>query len=195
MAERQHGRYFVWSARVALASIAIAGGAMAAAGQSAGDPVGPLPSPDPAIVPPGQPVAAPLPEGVAPPPAPVPAGPPPVPEISNPVYGAGQTPGQFGYLRDLWHASRSSNPLEALAAMDGGVPTAGPPAGAGPAPKLPPGFTSLTAPESSTPATQRDPADAPPLPPGYYPLTGPPPPGYFDTPDESAAPLFPTPPA
>ena len=125
---------------------------------------------------------------------PLPAGPPTVPEIANPVYGAGQTSGQFGYLRDLWHASRSANPLEALTNAGGDLPSVAPPPGAGPAPKLPPGYTSMTAPESSTPATQKDPALAPPLPPGYYPLNGPPPPGYFDAPDASTVPIIPTPP-
>ena len=87
------------------------------------------------------------------PPAPVVT--PSVPEVSNQVYGQGQTPGQLGYLRDIWHTFHSGNPLDALTAAPEEAP--GPPPGAGPAPKLPPGFTSLTDPQSSTPALPKDP--------------------------------------
>lgn len=59
----------------------------------------------------------------------------------------------------------------------------GPPPGAGPAPKLPPGFISLTDPGSSNPIVDTGPkTGGPALPPGYYPLNGPPPPGYYDAP-------------
>ena len=31
--------------------------------------------------------------------------------MQNPGYGGGQSGQTFGYLRDLWHASRSGDPL------------------------------------------------------------------------------------
>jgi hypothetical protein len=67
---------------------------------------------------------------------------------------------------------------------------AAPPAGAGPAPKLPPGYHSLNAPESDGDPVAPTQGGGPPLPPGYYPLNGPPPPGYFGTPppDQAAPP-------
>jgi len=163
----------------------VAGWALTLSGQATAQPDVPIlpvePSPG-AEPPPGQPVAV-EPDALAAPPAPPPAGPPPVPEIQNPVYGAGQTPGNFGYLRDLWHTFHSGNPMEALTAPppEGGV---APPPGAGAPPPLPPGYTSINAPGSEAPPPEpgSEPAEGPPLPPGYYPLDGPPPPGWYDQP-------------
>lgn len=180
MAERHRATTSISAAKIALAGLCIAGGALAAAGQAVADPVEPLPVPaDPgAPAPaPGQPVVEAL-NGPAPAPAPPPVGgPPTVPAIQNPVYGSNKSGGgALGSLRDLWHAANSNNPAEAFTeAPEGSVE---PPPGAGPAPKLPPGYTSLTAPESSTPATEGTYEGGPALPPGYYPLNGPPPPGY-----------------
>jgi hypothetical protein len=116
-------------------------------------------------------------------PAPPPVGAPPVPELDNQTYGQGQTPGNFGYIRDLWHTFHNGNPMENLTAPmpEGGV---APPPGAGTPPPLPPGYTSINAPESSTPAGPEAGTNSggPPLPPGYFPLNGPPPPGYYDAP-------------
>jgi len=75
-----------------------------------------------------------------------------VPEIQNPVYGAGQTPGHLGYLRDIWHTFHSGNPMEALTAPAEEAP--GPPPGAGPAPQLPPGYYDTPpAPDPAAPPT------------------------------------------
>lgn len=161
-------------------------GALAAAGPAAADPA------TPTTPPPGQPVleAAGAPSG---PVAPPPNGAPTVPEIQNPQYGAGNTPGQFGYIRDLWHTFHSGNPLEELTMVPEDGTASGAPAGAGPAPKLPPGFISLTDPASSNPIVDTGPkTGGPALPPGYYPLNGPPPPGYYD-PKPGAAPVTPAP--
>lgn len=117
-------------------------------------------------------------------PPPPPAGPPTVPEIQNPVYGAGQTPGQLGYLRDIWHTFHSGNPMEALTAPAEEAP--GPPPGAGPAPQLPPGYVSLNSPESNGPPPAPK-EGGPALPPGYYPLNGPPPPGWNQPPPADPA--------
>ncbi len=183
---------FALAARIALAGVAVTGGAMLCAGTAAADPGVsdpqlPIAPVDPAAVPPGQPVAVAAPAGpdVASAPAPAPpVGPPPVPEMQNPGYGGGQSGQTFGYLRDLWHASRSGDPLSALTVDTGG--SMAPPPGAGPAPKLPPGYTSLTAPESSTPGIgypSLNAPGAPTLPPGYIPIDGgPPPPGWYDQP-------------
>ena len=65
---------------------------------------------------------------------------------------------RLGYLRDIWHTFHSGNPLDALTAPQEVAP--GPPPGAGPAPQLPPGYISLTAPQSSTPALPKDPNQA-----------------------------------
>ncbi|MCG5431161.1 hypothetical protein LV457_02485 [Mycobacterium sp. MYCO198283] len=124
---------------------------------------------------------------VADPASPPPVGPPPVPEIPNPVYGSGDGP--LGFLRDAWHTAR--DPYGLTEAPGQAVGTA-PPAGAGPAPALPPGYTSINAPESSTPAVDpgvRPAVAGPPPPPGYYPLTGPPPPGYYDPPPPAMPPM------
>lgn len=116
------------------------------------------------------------------PPAPPPAGPPQVPQIQNPVYGSGNGP--LGFLRDAWH--QAQNPFGMPGEQPGIAP---PPPGAGPPPPLPPGYTSITAPESSTPAAAPGTeGGGPPLPPGYYPLNGPPPPGYFDGPPAPVGP-------
>ena len=194
MTERQRATPSANAARIAVAGVIIAGGALAMAGQAAADPAVPYPTPvpsDPAAAAPapGQPVAESSdgPVGLPPPP---PVGPPTVPEIPNPVYGQGQTPGKLGYLRDIWHTFHSGNPLDALTAPADVAP--GLPPGAGPAPPLPPGYTSVNAPESSTPALPTGPAQGgPPLPPGYYPLNGPPPPGYYDGPPTGPDPAAP----
>ncbi len=158
--------------RLAVAGV-LAGAALATAGVAGAEPVVPPGEP----VPPGQPVVLGPGEMPVAAPAPPPVGAPPVPEISNPVYGQGQTPGAGGYIRDLWRAFNNGNPMDAL--MTGpapGVATGAPP-GAGPAPKLPPGYTSLTDPASSTPATERVPGvGGPPLPPGFVSLSDPAPP-------------------
>jgi hypothetical protein len=183
MTERQRATPPANAARIAVAGVILAGGALAMAGQAGADPV-PYPTPTPSVPAPGQPVVestdAPA-DAAAPPPVFAPS----VPEIQNPVYGAGQTPGQFGYLRDIWHTFHTGNPLDALTAPADQPP--GPPPGAGPPPPLPPGYVSLTAPRPPTPMPGAEPgavagaepdAPHPPLPPGYYPLNGPPPPGY-----------------
>jgi hypothetical protein len=200
MTERQRVTPRASALRIAVAGAIVAGGALAMAGQAAADPAAPYPTPSPsdpgAAAPlPGQPVAVPV-DAPAGPPPPPPNGAPVVPEVQNPVYGSGQTPGQFGYLRDIWHAFHTDDPAGALTATP---PDAGPgaPAGAGPPPPLPPGYLSLTAPESSTgsiPGTGPQPYQGgPALPPGYYPITGPPPPGYDSppAPDPSAPPELP----
>lgn len=194
-------RMSLTSARILLASMAVAGGAFALAGTAAADPSAPIPTPvigdpaasvpaDPAAPVPGQPVAVALPEAAPSPPA-LPIGEPPVPEVQNQVYGSGQTPGSFGYLRDLWHASRTGDPVSALTMPPDQV--AGAPAGAGPAPKLPPGYTSITAPESSTPGrgyASSDAPGAPPLPPGYLPIDGAAQPGWYDQPPVQPGPAL-----
>ena len=98
MTDRQRAISPAIAARIAFAGMIIAGGALAMAAEAAADPAVPLPTPvpsdpaAPATPAPGQPVvSADGPVGPLPPP---PAGPPSVPEIQNPVYGAGQTPGQ-----------------------------------------------------------------------------------------------------
>ena len=194
MTELERAGLSAKAARIAVAGVIIAGGALGTAGQAGADPGEPYPTPVP-----GQPVAVPVEEPVGPPPPP-PVGPPPVPEVSTPVYGQGQTPGQFGYLRDIWHAAHSGDPVGALSGPPQDAP--GPPPGAGPPPPLPPGFISLTAPESSTPGVgygSGPDSAGPPLPPGYHSLNEPPPPGWYDSPPEpdAAAPptLAPVPPA
>jgi hypothetical protein len=209
MTERQRATPPANAARIAVAGVIIAGGALAMAGQAGADPEEPYPTPTP-LVPgvaapaPGQPVVEA--DGPADAAAPPPVFTPSVPEIQNPAYGSGQTPGQLGYLRDIWHTFHTGNPMDALTAPAEQPP--GPPPGAGPPPPLPPGYVSLTAPRPSTPlpgaetgpASGAEPdAPHPPLPPGYYPLNGPPPPGYETPtgPDPAApptdAPVPPTP--
>lgn len=169
MTEEQRATRSAGVAKLAVASLMISGAALALAGQATAEPVEPLPPPAP-----GAPVA-----------------PPPVPEMANPAYGQGNSGSSLGYLGDIWRAARSGDPYGALAAGPQGAP-AQPPAGAGPAPALPPGFVSITDPNSTTaPPQERSSADVqpggPPLPEGYYPLSGPPPPGYFDN---STQPVF-----
>lgn len=183
--------------KAALVGGFLVGGALAGAGQACADPEPLIPTPAPgapdavAAPAPGQPVlVAGEPAGAQPPP---PAGAPPVPEVSNQQYGQGQTPGQLGYLRDIWHTFHSANPIDELtmAPEDAGVGTGAPP-GAGPAPKLPPGYTSLTDPSSSTPALPvalppaGTPGSGPALPPGYVALSDPHPPAWVTDPAPGA---------
>ncbi|MEN4478868.1 hypothetical protein C1S82_14250 [Mycolicibacterium cosmeticum] len=183
------------AAIAAVAGGVIVGGALAGAGQAAAepDPLIPTPAPGaPAEPAPGQPVlVANEPVGAQPPP---PAGAPPVPEVSNQQYGQGQTPGQLGYLRDVWHTFHSADPIGELTMSpeDAGVGLGAPP-GAGPAPKLPPGYTSLTDPSSSTPALPvtvaappGTPGGGPALPPGYVALSDPNPPAWVNEPAPGA---------
>jgi hypothetical protein len=191
MAERQRATSPANAARLAVAGVIIAGGALAMAGQAAADPAVPYPTPVPsepggATPAPGQPVVEPADAPVAAP-APPPIGAPVVPEISNPVYGSGQSgSGPIGSLRDIWHQARDGNLAEGT--MPGEA--AAPPPGAGPAPQLPPGYVSLSDPASNGPPPTNSYAGGPALPPGYYPLNGPPPPGYLDpaAPADPAAP-------
>jgi hypothetical protein len=199
MTERQRATSPANAAKIAVAGMIIAGGALAMAGQAGAEPV-PYPTPVPAepgaAPPPGQPVVVPVDAPVDAPPPPPPVGPPTVPEIANPVYGSGKSgSGPLASLRDIWHEVRDGN----SGMNEETLPDAfTPPPGAGPAPKLPPGYTSLTDPASSTPASPTGPATGgPPLPPGYYPLNGPPPPGWSEPPpaDPAAPPtIVPVPP-
>jgi hypothetical protein len=175
----------VGAAKLALAGVAVSLGALTSVGVAGADPeTPPLPSAD-APPAPGQPYAAPA-DAADPPPAPPPVGPPPVPEIQNPQYGQGSSPGPLGFLRDAWR--QAQDPYGFAAMPPGQAPVgAPPPPGAGPAPQLPPGYTSLTAPESNGPPVAPSAEGGPPLPPGYYPLDGPPPPGYYDTPAPAPA--------
>ncbi|MEO3758105.1 hypothetical protein ABGB19_07430 [Mycobacterium sp. B14F4] len=182
------------AAKIAVAGVAVGLGTLVPAGTASAQPaVPPLPTPVPGAPapPPGQPYAVGV-EQAAPPPAPPPVGPPPVPEIANPQYGQGSSPGPLGFLRDAWH--QAQDPYGFTSMPPGQLPAgAPPPPGAGPAPQLPPGYTSLTAPESNGPPVAPKTETGPPLPPGYYPLDGPPPPGYFDAPPP-APPPAPAPP-
>lgn len=98
-----------------------------------------------------------------------------VPEIPNAQYGSGDGP--LGFLRDAWHQARDPYNFLGTADMPNMPPPGAPPPGAGPAPALPPGFKSLNAPGSETPAAAPQ-GGGPALPPGYYPVNGPMPPGY-----------------
>ncbi len=169
----------------AAAGALIGFGALGLAAPATADPVPPPPGPE-VPVPPGQFVPeAPGGDVVA---APPPIGAPPVPEIQNQQYGSGQSDGPLGFLRDAWHQAQdpynfAETPPDQ---MPGGAP---PPPGAGPAPQLPPGYTSLTAPESSGPPVTHSYEGGPALPPGYYPLNGPPPPPeYFNPPPAPVTP-------
>ena len=106
MTERQRARPPANAARIAVAGVIIAGGALAMAGQAGADPAVLYPTPTPsdpaaAAPAPGQPVVESVPVGPPPPP---PVGEPPVPEIQNPVYGqvkrraSSGTSGIFGTL-------------------------------------------------------------------------------------------------
>ncbi|MCW2733371.1 MAG: leucine-rich repeat family protein / extensin family protein [Mycobacterium sp.] len=185
------------AAKIVVAGMLIAGGALAMAGQATADPdvpYTPVPGAPDAPPAPGQPVV----EGGDAPmaaPAPPPVGAPVVPEIANQTYGSGSGP--LGFLRDAWHQAK--DPYGVGDSPDGMPEGAAPPPGAGPPPPLPPGFKSLNFPESDAPATQAAPnsGGGPALPPGYYPLNGPPPPGYEAPPapaDPAAPPILPAPP-
>lgn len=167
-------------AKIAFAGVVIGLGALAASTQANAQPAPPPPPPGQPL-PPGQPVAeVPGAEPVAAP-APPPIGAPPVPQVANQVYGQGNTSGPLGFLRDAWHMAQ--DPYNFTATMQPGeMKPQAPPPGAGPAPQLPPGYTSLTDPASNGPIPEKNYSGGPALPEGYYPLTGPPPPGYFDPP-------------
>ena len=146
------------AARLALASVAVSLGALALAGPAIADPGDPV---DPTLIvsnpgapppPPGTPVA----EAAGPPPAPGDA--PPNFDPSRAVghvaddqahYGSGSGP--LGFIRDAYNQAK--DPYSFGGTPDGEMPTSAPPPGAGPAPKLPPGYTSLNAPGSETPIT------------------------------------------
>lgn len=146
---------------------------VAAAPAPASAPAAPAPA-----GPPPAPGAAPL-DPTAPPP---PGAPVPRPTVPNtvPPPGSSSGGGILGSLRDIWHQAQNPflNPGDAI----GGLGAPAPPPGAGPAPKLPPGYISTNAPGSETPATSSggDSAARPALPPGYYPINGPVPPWYLD---------------
>ena len=177
------------TATVALAGLAIVTTALAWAGPAVADPADPGPMPTPtypvpvppvptdAVPAPEQAVAAPA-DPAAPPPPPV--GPPGVPEIPNQTYGSGKSGGGvFGTLMDLW--DQVQNPSFTAEEIYGSGVVTTPPPGAGPAPALPPGYVSTSAPGPQTPATSAGTGGGsatgrPALPPGYYPLDGPPPP-------------------
>ncbi|WP_396907208.1 hypothetical protein [Mycolicibacterium phlei] len=171
MTGRQHKR----AVRLTVAGVAVGMGAWLLPAPAFAQPAAPTVPPGEPL-PPGQPVVI-ADDGPAPPPAPPPAGPPPVPQLQNQAYGSGDGP--LGFLRDAWNQVK--NPF---GTPDGMPPMApGAPPGAGPAPPLPPGYTSITAPESSTPASQPGTeGGGPPLPEGYYPISGPEPPGWYDNP-------------
>lgn len=95
-----------------------------------------------------------------------PAGPPMVPQIPNAQYGSGDGP--LGFLRDAWHQARDPYGFMGNTEMPNMPPVGAPPPGAGPPPPLPPGYKSLNAPGSETPATAPA-AGGPALPPGYFP--------------------------
>lgn len=186
---------------------ALAGGAMivaALAGSAAGwaDPADPPPpAPTTEVAPPPQPpapsnpmtphqppvpvdsVPAAAPAAVPAPAAPV-APPPPAPtdprgSVPNTVPPPGGSGGILGSIMDLWHQAK--NPFAGPGdAVSGGMPAI--PAGAGPAPALPPGYISTNAPGSETASTNGGAGSGPrpALPPGYYPTSGPPPPWFVD---------------
>jgi hypothetical protein len=193
------------AARLALAGAAVSLGALALAGQAAADPGDPGAPGDPSLVisnpgapppPPGQPVQQAADGGPAPAPPP-PVGTETVPELApgDQHYGSGSGP--LGFLRDAWHQARDPSNF---GGTDGEMPmAAAPPPGAGPAPKLPPGYISTNAPGSETPMPAADPnAPKPPPPPGYVRMedgrlapdpNGPPPPAP-GTAGAAAAPAY-----
>jgi hypothetical protein len=156
-------------------------------------PVPAAPAPAPVAPPLGPPPAS----GAAPvdPPAPgaPPAdAPPPRQTVPNtvPPPGSGKGGGILGSFMDIWRQAR--NPFAPTGGDIGGAGAPAPPPGAGPAPKLPPGYVSTNAPGSETPATSSGAGSGPrpALPPGYYPTSGPVPPWYLDpaAPPPAAAP-------
>ena len=178
--------------KLAIASLILGGSALGLAGQASADPEL-YPTPEPGATPvPGQPVVEEPGSVPVAAPAPPPIGAPVVPEIENQVYGSGKTSGPLGFLRDAWH--QAQNPYAVADTPDGMPAATPPPPGAGAAPQLPPGYTSLTAPESNGPPSTTNYSGGPALPEGYYPLNGPPPPPeYFDGPPAPAAPPGPAP--
>ncbi|MGK2879779.1 MAG: hypothetical protein ACSLE6_02935 [Mycobacterium sp.] len=166
----------VGAAKRAMAGLFIAAGAVAMAAPAFAQPVEPVPVPvDPAVAQPapGSAVATPVDPAAVNPALPV-AG--LAPTVPNTVPPPGSQGGVVSSLGDLWEAARTNNP-DALNPTAGSY--VGAPPGAGPAPMLPPGYISLTAPESTN-LTPVEEAVGPPLPAGYYPLDGPPPPEYED---------------
>ena len=166
-------------AKLFVAGVIVAGVALSLSIPAGADPVAPGPPPGPSV--PDAAASATAPVGPLPPPPTQPS----VPEVANPSYGSGSG-GPLGTIRDLYHQAKDGP-------MDTPEGVGGRPAGAGPAPQLPPGYISTNAPESSNPGRIRDPyapaPSGPPLPPGYTSLTGPPPPGYEPTgpaPDNAA---------
>jgi hypothetical protein len=197
MTERHRATPPANAAKLAVAGVLIAGGALAFAGHAGAEPEVPYPTPVPAdpgapAPAPGQPVVVEAGDGPVAAPAPPPIGPPTVPEIANPVYGEGKSSGPLGFLRDAWHQAQDPYGFTGSGSPDE-LPQGAPPPGAGPPPPLPPGYISLNAPGSETAAAPKGPEQGgPPLPPGYYPLNGPPPPGYDAPvpPDPAAPPLI-----
>jgi len=120
-------------AKIAFTTAIIAGGGSALAAHASAAPIPqgapwvlhlPLaPAPDDPPVPPAPPTA--------PPNGPSPPGPPPVPPV--PTNDSSQSPGQLGYLREIWHEFHQ-NPNDVV---NGLLPPTDP-AGS-PAPGLPPG--------------------------------------------------------
>ena len=121
MTERQRATRTANAARLAVAGVIVAGGALALAGHAAADPDVPYPTPVPAgpdapPPPPGQPVVVPV-DGPPAPPPPPPAGPPMVPEIQDPHYGSGRSgSGPLSSLRDIWH--QAQDPYQLTGAPD-----------------------------------------------------------------------------
>ena len=159
------------AAKLALAGVAVSLGALALAGPAVADPVDPN---DPSLLisnpgapaPPGQPVAE------AAPPVPGDAGggnfdpSRAVGHVADDQAHYGSGSGPLGFIRDAWHQAK--DPMNFAGTPDGEMPTSAPPPGAGPAPKLPPGYVSVNAPGSETPMPAADPnAPKPAAPPGY----------------------------
>jgi hypothetical protein len=159
------------AAKLALAGVAVSLGALALAGPAVADPVDPN---DPSLLisnpgapaPPGQPVAE------AAPPVPGDAGggnfdpSRAVGHVADDQAHYGSGSGPLGFIRDAWHQAK--DPMNFAGTPDGEMPTSAPPPGAGPAPKLPPGYVSMNAPGSETPMPAADPnAPKPAAPPGY----------------------------
>jgi hypothetical protein len=139
-------------------------------------------------------VAAPAPVDPAAPVAAPADAPPPRQTVPDtvPRPGGGGGGGILGSIRDIWHQAQNPflNPGDAI----GGLGAPAPPPGAGPAPKLPPGYVSINSPGSETPATSGggDAGPRPALPPGYYPINGPVPPWYLDPAAPAPAPASPS---
>jgi hypothetical protein len=161
------------AAKLALAGVAVSLGALAQAGQAVADPGDPV---DPSLIvanpgapapPPGSPEA----DAAGPPPPPGDAGPnfnpsQAVGRVADDQAHYGSGSGPLGFLRDAWQQAK--DPGNFAGASDSEFPSSAPPPGAGPAPKLPPGYTSTNAPGSETPVAAADPnAPKPAAPPGY----------------------------